>query len=166
LGFGEEGSVKLSDVSAMNEQPGLFQVDLVGPNWTVPAGLASRSVSGNTLRLGDTIAVRLSRPVRAADAPEFAAGERAGSAGCASNETQFESWPLDEAGVNASLVGSWAICSGGSGTLRFDASGQADQAPGRALHHQHRAGAHARNPSALGPTGVRQSLWATTLACH
>ncbi len=126
MGFGEEGSVKLSDVSAMNEQPGLFQVDLAGPNWTVPAGIAGRSMSGNTVRIGDTIAVRLNRPVRGADAPELAAGQRAGSAGCASNETQFEPWALDEASVNASLVGSWTICSGGAGTLRFDASGQAE----------------------------------------
>ena len=94
-----------------------------GPDWQPFVGPPRRSPSGDTLYLSDTRLVRLGRSASAAAAPHFAAGERAGVAGCTSNENGFEPWPAYADAFDASLAGSWAICSGGSGSVRFDASG-------------------------------------------
>jgi hypothetical protein len=112
MGFSEEGIVRLIDTSVMNHRPGQYQLELAGPNWVFPTSDASL--------------VRLSHPIVDARQPTFGVGERAGAPGCASNETEFELWPTDDTGVNGTLVGAWAICSGGSGSVRFDATGQAE----------------------------------------
>ena len=79
---------------------------------------------------GSLLMVRVSQAIAAAPLPTLAAGERAGAAGCASPEAGFEPWFSDAASLQEGLEGSWAICSGGTGSVRF--SGDQVQLPGEA----------------------------------
>jgi hypothetical protein len=120
-GFDGEGTSSISDLSAMTNLPGFFQVNLLGHR----GGGGGGDLSGDELRLEPDLYVRSNWAVDTGSNP-FAARERGGAAACSTAEQGFLE-PAPGAELESVLVGDWTLCFGGlpedQTLLRFDGAG-------------------------------------------